>query len=61
MFSGERRDIMKTRWGVALLLLFMIAAMTIYRQVHDRSKVENLYTDGRFAWNYKPFNLSQNP
>ena len=47
MFSGERRDIMKTRWGVALLLLFMIAAMTIYRQVHDRSKVENLYTDGR--------------
>lgn len=47
MFSGERRDIMKTRWGMALLLLFMIAAMILYRQVHDRSKVENLYTDGQ--------------
>lgn len=38
---------MKTRWGMALLLLFMIAAIIIYRQVHDRSKEENLYTDGQ--------------
>lgn len=38
---------MKTRWGMAMLLLFMIAAMMIYRQVHDRSKEENLYTDGQ--------------
>ncbi|MBU5347252.1 FixH family protein [Paenibacillus lautus] len=38
---------MKTRWGMALLLLFMIAAMILYRQVNDRSKVENLYTDGQ--------------
>ncbi|GIO99636.1 hypothetical protein J14TS5_47220 [Paenibacillus lautus] len=38
---------MKTRWGMAFLLLFMIAAVILYRQVHDRPKVEDLYTDGQ--------------
>ncbi|MGG3505196.1 FixH family protein [Paenibacillus lautus] len=38
---------MKTRWGIALLLLFMIAAIILYRQVQDRPKVEDLYTDGQ--------------
>jgi hypothetical protein len=47
MFSGERRDIMKTRWGIALLLLFMIVVLILYRQIQDRSKAEDLYTDGQ--------------
>ncbi|MGG4343242.1 FixH family protein [Paenibacillus lautus] len=38
---------MKTRSGMALLLLFMIAAVILYWQVHDRPKVEDHYTDGQ--------------
>lgn len=52
---------MKTRWGMAFLLLFMITAVILYRQVHDRSKAEELYTDGQISMEIQTINSVAEP
>lgn len=59
MLSGEGRGRMKTKWGIALLLLCTIAAILIYRQVQDRTTTEDLYTDGQLRMEIQNLSSSE--
>ncbi|WP_411551502.1 FixH family protein [Paenibacillus lautus] len=50
---------MKTKWGIALLLLCTIAAILIYRQVQDRTTTEDLYTDGQLRMEIQNLSSSE--
>lgn len=61
MLSGEGRDRMKTRWGIALLLICTIAAILMFRQVQDRTPTEDLYTDGQLRMEIQTVSSAAEP